>query len=109
MARDRGRPLLEPTRCAVTAMRRDPWVPSRIAAMPAPMWVAIRARWSQLGIVASSGRARLFGRPGVWPELEQVAGLAIEHPADRLESREADRAGLAGLEDRQVGQRDVDL
>src|SRR5688500_14106101 len=39
---------------------------------------------------------------------EQVARLALELAADRLERREADRLGLAGLEDRQVGERQVD-
>src|SRR3546814_16764792 len=38
--------------------------------------------------------------------IEQVARFAIEFAADRFERREADRAGLAGLEDRQVGERD---
>src|SRR3546814_16883359 len=38
--------------------------------------------------------------------IEQVARFAIEFAADRFERREADRAGLAGLEDRQVGGRD---
>ena len=41
-------------------------------------------------------------------KLEQLAGLAVERDADRLERREADRFCLAGLEDRQVGDRDVD-
>src|SRR6478672_10143997 len=41
-------------------------------------------------------------------EGEQVARLALERTADRLERGKADRLGLAGLEDRQVGERDVD-
>src|SRR2546423_8863542 len=39
---------------------------------------------------------------------ENVARLARERLADRIERREADRARLAGLEDREVGQRDSD-
>src|SRR5690242_9173341 len=39
---------------------------------------------------------------------EQVAGLAIEHVADRLERRETDRARLARLQDRQIGNADID-
>src|SRR5262245_32350812 len=42
-------------------------------------------------------------------ELEQVAGLALEHTADGFERRKADGPPLAGLEDRQVGEGDVDL
>src|SRR5205809_6471213 len=40
--------------------------------------------------------------------LEQRSRLAPEGGADRLERREADRLGLAGLEDREVGEGDVD-
>src|SRR5215510_3566061 len=39
---------------------------------------------------------------------ENVARLARERLADRIERREADRARLAGLEDREVGQRHPD-
>src|SRR5256885_10463647 len=39
---------------------------------------------------------------------ENVARLARERLADRIERREADRARLAGLEDREVGQRHSD-
>ena len=39
---------------------------------------------------------------------ENVARLARERLADRFERREADRARLAGLEDREVGQRHSD-
>src|SRR4051794_7209282 len=39
---------------------------------------------------------------------ENVAGLARERLADRIERREADRARLAGLEDGEVGQRHPD-
>src|SRR5205809_549211 len=39
---------------------------------------------------------------------ENVARLAREGLADRIERREADRARLAGLEDREVGQRHSD-
>ena len=39
---------------------------------------------------------------------ENVARLARERLADRLERRETDRARLAGLEDRKVGQRHAD-
>jgi hypothetical protein len=35
---------------------------------------------------------------------QQVAGLAAKLAADRLEGGEANRLGLAGLEDRQVGE-----
>src|SRR5690349_17219624 len=35
---------------------------------------------------------------------EQVARLAFQFPTDRFEGGEADRLGLAGLEDRQVGE-----
>src|SRR3954469_22770648 len=45
---------------------------------------------------------------GAGNEFQDVAGLAAERGADRLERREPDGAGLAGLEDREVGQRDVD-
>jgi hypothetical protein len=41
-------------------------------------------------------------------ELENVARLARERLADRVERGEADRARLAGLEDREVGQRHSD-
>src|SRR5882762_9127157 len=41
-------------------------------------------------------------------KLENVARLARERLADRIERREADRARLAGLEDRQIGQRHSD-
>src|SRR3954449_415160 len=77
------------------------------AAPPAAIW----ATSSNLTIGASSWsrRSRLFGRTGVGLEFEQVAGLAAEHSADRLQRREADRARLAGLEDREVGEGDVDL
>ena len=39
---------------------------------------------------------------------ENVARLARKRDADRIECREADRARLAGLEDREVGQRNAD-
>jgi hypothetical protein len=39
---------------------------------------------------------------------QNVARLARERPADRIERRKADRARLAGLEDREVGQRHSD-
>src|SRR5437588_12578646 len=39
---------------------------------------------------------------------ENVARLARERLANRIERREADRARLAGLEDREVGQRHSD-
>src|SRR5438105_3144995 len=42
-------------------------------------------------------------------EYEQVAGLAGEDAANRFERREANRARLTGLEDRQIGKRDIDL
>src|SRR5437899_7541119 len=42
-------------------------------------------------------------------KLENVARLARERLANRIERREADRARLAGLEDREVGQRHSDL
>ena len=41
-------------------------------------------------------------------KLENVARLARERLADRIERREANRARLAGLEDREVGQRHSD-
>src|SRR5262245_29728993 len=41
-------------------------------------------------------------------EPEDVAGLARERLADRVERRKADRARLAGLQDREVGQRHSD-
>lgn len=40
---------------------------------------------------------------------ENVARLAREGLADRIERRKADRACLAGLEDREVGERHSDL
>jgi len=40
------------------------------------------------------------------PVLDQVAGLAVQLAAERLERREADGAGLVLLENRQVGQRE---
>src|SRR5207342_2754490 len=49
------------------------------------------------------------GRAGKGLIFDQVAGLAAQRLADRFQRREADGAGLAGLEDRQVGERDVDL
>ena len=39
---------------------------------------------------------------------QNVARLARQRPADRIERRKADRARLAGLEDREVGQRHAD-
>src|SRR6185295_7028941 len=45
---------------------------------------------------------------GTGAEFEDVAGLTAQDAADRLEGREADRARLPGLEDREVGERDVD-
>ena len=39
---------------------------------------------------------------------QSVARLTRHRPADRIERREADRARLAGLEDREVGQRHSD-
>jgi hypothetical protein len=39
---------------------------------------------------------------------QNVARLARERPADRIECRKADRARLAGFEDREVGQRHSD-
>src|SRR6185503_4182499 len=42
-------------------------------------------------------------------EPQDVPGLAGERVADRLECREANRARLAGLQDREVGQRHPDL
>src|ERR1700752_84405 len=41
-------------------------------------------------------------------KLENVTRLARERLADRIECGEADRARLAGLEDREVGQRHSD-
>jgi hypothetical protein len=40
-------------------------------------------------------------------ERQQIARLAAELPADRIEGGEANRLGLAGLENRQIGQRDA--
>lgn len=34
---------------------------------------------------------------------QQIPLLAFQHPADRLKRREADRLGVAGLEDRGLG------
>src|SRR3982750_3091686 len=62
----------------------------------------------RLGMSVSSRGARPFGGVAVRLEFEQVAGLAIEGAANRVERGEADRARLAGLQDRQVGKRDVD-
>ena len=42
-------------------------------------------------------------------ELDEVAGLAVEHVADRLQGFEPNPLGLARLEDREVGQGDADL
>jgi hypothetical protein len=53
-----------------------------------------------LGPNARAHRQRPAGCPG-WPARERLA--------DRIERREADRARLAGLEDREVGQRYSDL
>ena len=41
-------------------------------------------------------------------EAEDVAGLARERLADRIERGESDRARFAGLEDREIGQRHAD-
>src|SRR5215212_11576132 len=51
-------------------------------------------------------RSLAFCLPRLKPE--NVAGLARERLADRIERREADRARLAGLEDREVSQRHSD-
>src|ERR1044071_6263438 len=57
--------------------------------------------------VLECAAARLAGA-GIGLELQQVARLARKDLADRLQRRETDRARLAGLEDRQIGERDVD-
>src|SRR3546814_3352372 len=41
-------------------------------------------------------------------EDNQVAGLAGERAAERVEGRETDRLGLAGLQDREIGKGDAD-
>ena len=51
----------------------------------------------------------LPARPRSGSNSQEVARLAVQRLADRFERREADGAGLAGLEDRQIGERDVDL
>jgi hypothetical protein len=50
----------------------------------------------------------MSGAGGIGVEFKEVARLAAEHAADRLKCREADGACLAGLEDRQIGERDID-
>src|SRR3546814_8213762 len=39
---------------------------------------------------------------------QHIAGLAFQFAANSLKRREADRPGLAGLEDREVGKREAD-
>ena len=82
----------------------------RVARQPAGRWDEDEERGI---LIKSSGLRRVpTAVSRLFPaglEFEQVAGLAAEHLADRLQRREADGAGLAGLEDRQVGERDVDL
>src|SRR3954452_11794589 len=58
-------------------------------------------------ICSPSRRSRVVGRVLVRLELEQVAWLAVQHLANRLQRRETDGARLAGLQDRQIGKRDV--
>src|SRR5271157_1814385 len=40
--------------------------------------------------------------------LQDLSRLALQRAAERIERREADRARLVGLQDRQIGERDVD-
>jgi hypothetical protein len=50
----------------------------------------------------------MFSRVRIWMELQQVAGLAAQDLADRFQGGEADGTRISGLENRQVGERDVD-
>src|SRR5947209_15133154 len=63
-------------------------------------------RSSACASFASRGRSLVFCLLRL--KAENVARLARERLADRIERREADRARLAGLEDREVGERDSD-
>jgi hypothetical protein len=61
--------------------------------------ILVHVIWSTLAQI----RSFLIG-----PVFEDVAGLAVEGLADCLQRREADRLGLAGFQDRQIGHRDAD-
>src|SRR5688572_19622346 len=75
---------------------RDRSETKRRRSMAGPSWMAFIG-----SLLVGGGRhGRVVG--------EQVAGLAVELAADRLERGEADRLGLAGLEDRQVDDGDAD-
>src|SRR5690606_25020834 len=57
------------------------------------------------GVAGRAGRlAASFSRP----VLQQLAGLALQHPADRLQGREAHALDVALLEQREVGLADAD-
>src|SRR3546814_9565392 len=60
--------------------------------------------------LASGGETPPFGFIARSFRLEdnQVAGLAGERAAERVEGRETDRLGLDGLQDREIGKGDAD-
>ena len=64
-----------------------------------------------MSLTAEKTETPVVGRVARPPavEREQVAGLAVQRRADRLERRKANSARLARLEDRQVRERDADL
>ena len=82
-------------RCRATPARCR----SRSGSGPARPQGRRRGRW----LASRRGRRR-----GLVDVLEQVAGLALEHPAHRLEGAEPDRLGAAVLEHRDVGRRQTD-
>src|SRR6478672_9305477 len=67
-----------------------------------------RGWWSSWWDPLPGSGGKSFGAGRFRHEFEDVAGLAAQRAADRFERREADGAGLAGLENREVGERDVD-
>src|SRR5262245_23445047 len=126
-AAERPMTIMAPTNsCPLRRWRAPPFftdratAPSTRASPPAATWigrrpvlaligqrsVCQRPRSSVRAPFAGRGRARALAPLGF--ELEQVAGLARERLADRLERREADRPRLAGLEDREVGEGHAD-
>src|ERR1043166_8601000 len=69
---------------------------------------SIRVQVEAIFMSPVSSCAGALVRAGIGAKFEQVARLARERRAQRLERRETNRTRLAGLQDRQVGEGDVD-
>jgi hypothetical protein len=64
--------------------------------------------WHSSARAPSARRCRFLPNCLLGLKSENVARLAREHLADRIERREANRPCLTGLEDRKVGERHSD-